>query len=192
MASDDRYCRTHGKFWDPYGSGCPGCREAEASMLEAIREASYRRANPGEYECPECKYISLQRDAPRCPLCRGTVANVYWERVHARERARIRRDAERREARIKSWHVFWVACYFPYLLPILSIVTTIALQTNVVHKITSQDLLFVIPGVNWLLCLVVILVGSSDSERRALVVTLAAYAALGGVGYVVNAVRRGS
>ncbi len=207
MGSGDRYCRTHGKFWDPYESGCPACRDLKESTLEAIRASDYRRANPGEYECPHCRYISLRRMASRCPLCQGTVDDSYWKRVEARERTRdeeerarqlawrrgepSRRAVEKREARIRSWQIFYI-WYFAYILPLLSIVTTIALQqeTKPTWKPSWQDLMFVIPGLNWLICLVILLLGSVDAERRHLFVALVVYAAMGAAGWLLTEARR--
>ena len=59
--------------------------EIHEEATEAARESDYRRANPGDYKCPHCKYISLKRDASRCPICHGEPGPAYWSRVAARE-----------------------------------------------------------------------------------------------------------
>lgn len=171
------YCRIHGRFADYY-DGCPECREgeeraerdrekqreaaerdreerraAEAQLEAATEEAEYKRANPGDYKCPECLFITLRRGASRCPTCHATVPSSYWSPIFDRER----RDAEEQERRAKLAAKEWakgeperqrqakaaaeqakaaaeaaakaasakrLACfYFGYLLPILGWVT---------------------------------------------------------------------
>lgn len=71
-----------------------GHRDAERQheeMQRSLSESEYRRANPGDYECPHCKYKSLKSQASRCPLCHGEIGRDYWGVVAARELA----DAER-------------------------------------------------------------------------------------------------
>jgi hypothetical protein len=87
------YCRVHGSFSDSE-DGCPACRAAEeraeadrAATLEQISELAWRTRNPGEFECPHCKYIALKRQASRCPLCHGTIDSHYWVLAAKRERA---------------------------------------------------------------------------------------------------------
>ena len=97
------YCGNHGI--DYAGSLCPRCdaeqRHREllnatasglADTVDAMRASDYRRANPGEYECPHCKYIALKSDATRCPLCRGEVDRGYWKGVRIRERLRRKEE----------------------------------------------------------------------------------------------------
>ncbi|HEX3186950.1 MAG TPA: hypothetical protein VHQ94_19285 [Pyrinomonadaceae bacterium] len=103
------YCGNHGI--DYAGSLCPRCdaeqRHREllnatasglADTVVAMRASDYRRANPGEYECPHCKYIALKSDATRCPLCRGEIDGGYWKEVRIRERA----EAERRKIQVEQ------------------------------------------------------------------------------------------
>ncbi|SDD09930.1 DUF4670 domain-containing protein [Niabella drilacis] len=52
---------------------------------ELQRQAEYESANPGEYECPNCLYITLKRNASRCPKCHGTVSSSYWYTINKRE-----------------------------------------------------------------------------------------------------------
>ena len=107
-----RYCRTHGKYYDPYDDGCDRCREAEADAIaqardgvdetiRALEESDYRRANPGEYACPHCLYFTLKRGALRCPHCRGDVARDYWDKVRAREQA-AEEERRRQEAATRA------------------------------------------------------------------------------------------
>jgi rubrerythrin len=57
-------------------------------------EAEHKRANPGDYECPNCGYITLKRGRPRCPTCQGTVSPEFWPAIYDAER----KIAERRKA----------------------------------------------------------------------------------------------
>ncbi|MGZ8842789.1 MAG: hypothetical protein ACXW18_03950 [Pyrinomonadaceae bacterium] len=50
--------------------------------------------NPGDYDCPHCKYRSLRSGASRCPLCHGEIGGDYWNAVRAQEQA----AAERKRA----------------------------------------------------------------------------------------------
>lgn len=207
MGRDDRYCRTHGAFYDPYGSGCPDCRDVENSTFEATRETNYRRANPGDYQCPHCRYTSLKRMASRCPLCRGKVNDDYWDDVQEKERDRAeerrvrraerdrgepaRRAAAKREASIFSWDLFFIY-YFAYFLPIVCVAATLAFQLYIgqVVKFSRQVLLFLIPVLNWILYLVVLFLDSSGAERHQLRVALVACTVIGCVGWLLNAARR--
>src|SRR5262249_44780340 len=102
MASKN-YCSTHGIDYSSHE--CPRCEaeqrhrelldaqdaasrqatEQHEERLRAIEDANYRRANPGDYQCPNCGYITLRLDFDRCPLCHGSVKAKdpeYWNRVH--------------------------------------------------------------------------------------------------------------
>ncbi|HXU36508.1 MAG TPA: hypothetical protein VN937_09105 [Blastocatellia bacterium] len=99
------YCHIHGSFDDYFKSGCPTCRAAEEraatnqeDLRYAISEAARSTANPGDYECPHCLYLSLKKDASRCPLCHGEVRSGYWDVVRVREKA----DEERRAAALEA------------------------------------------------------------------------------------------
>ena len=98
------YCHIHGEY-PQYKDGCPECQEAEERAEERARESEerareaeeraeerasdiiYKRANPGDYECPACKYTTLRRDASRCPMCHATIEEQYWENVRSAEKA---------------------------------------------------------------------------------------------------------
>jgi hypothetical protein len=103
--STQEYCGRHSIHYAGYS--CPRCdaeerhkellnatEESVAETVDAMRESDYRRANPGDYACPHCKYISLKGGASRCPLCHGDVGSEYWNPIWARQRA----DAERKIA----------------------------------------------------------------------------------------------
>lgn len=40
-------------------------QERHEEAIAAAEASDYRRANPGDYECPHCKYISLKRGGRR-------------------------------------------------------------------------------------------------------------------------------
>jgi ribosomal protein L37AE/L43A len=148
-----RYCRIHGEYSDWY-HGCPDCREAEEraekrareaeereeeraqEAEERAREAEYRYANPGDYKCPACKYITLKRGASACPKCRHIVAQRYWDDVAKAEAKAAeewkRAEPQRRAAATSAaavrrkddlegyWVGFWVL-YALWFLPLVAI-----------------------------------------------------------------------
>ena len=104
------HCYTH-DVDVPARTECPECRADEAAehrrrsleqqeeaqweaetqhfeLQRSLSENAYKRANPGDYECPHCKYISLKRGASRCPLCHGEVGSEFWQDLRNRETAR--------------------------------------------------------------------------------------------------------
>lgn len=113
------YCQTHGRFDDYFNRGCPACQNAEQELIHAewelrnaVSEAAYAKANPGDYECPHCLYRSLKKRASRCPLCHGEVWSTYWDDVLAREKVNAEREAaasnvaaERRRAAEAAEHI---------------------------------------------------------------------------------------
>jgi RNA polymerase subunit RPABC4/transcription elongation factor Spt4 len=99
------YCSTHVVHYD-YNERCHRCEaegrhqdllNAAEENVAAMRDSDYRRANPGEYACPHCKYVSLKNEASRCPLCHGEIGADYWNAIRDRERA----DAEKKAAERK-------------------------------------------------------------------------------------------
>ena len=88
------YCATHDIH---YNHDCPKCLAAERhwELLNQGQESDYRRANPGDFECPHCKYISLKRGAARCPHCRGHIRSDDWIKLEAADKAAKRAAAER-------------------------------------------------------------------------------------------------
>lgn len=114
------HCYTH-DVDVPARTECPECRADEAGdhrrrMLEQQEEAqcdaerqheelqrslsedAYRRANPGDYDCPHCLYQSLRKGASRCPICHGEIEKEYWDAVAAGELAAAKAVAERQKA----------------------------------------------------------------------------------------------
>ncbi len=80
------YCHIHGDYGNYY-DGCPDCSAAEKraesdreEIKERLSQIAYASANPGDFNCPHCKYKSLKWEATRCPLCRGEVESAYWNR----------------------------------------------------------------------------------------------------------------
>jgi hypothetical protein len=92
------YCQTHGHFDDYSNRGCLECQHVEEELRYAVSQAAYVSANPGDYDCPHCKYRSLKAGASRCPLCRGEVASDYWNAVRAKEKVEAEAAAERKRA----------------------------------------------------------------------------------------------
>ncbi len=103
-----QYCATHDI---EYVDVCPRCdarqrheellhsaeeaaAESSAAAAASMHESDFRRANPGEYECPHCLYQTLRSGATRCPICHGQVDAAYWQKVRVREQA----EAARRNA----------------------------------------------------------------------------------------------
>lgn len=79
-------------------------RESAEEAVRAAEDASYRQRNPGEFECPHCKYVSLRSDASRCPLCREHIDRDYWYRAHAQakeaaDRRRVQQEESAAEKR---------------------------------------------------------------------------------------------
>lgn len=207
MANDRRYCRTHGVYHDTFGDGCPRCRETEESTLRALANTEYRATNPGEYECPHCRYVSLRRGASRCPLCQGSVHADYWSRVRAAEaaaQAEWDRGAPKREAKEKrksaiarldsALDSFGQFCgfYYFYLLPVLSYGTFLirALPDNHERITITLDLLVVvvlalIPVVNWLMCLLP-LIFDNAAQSQLFYSGLKGWAIVGGIGAVTG------
>ena len=87
----------HQELVDQAREGVEQAREDTESIVSAMRESEYRRANPGDYACPHCLYISLKMGASRCPLCHGDLPNDHWVRVRASEKAKaeLRRAEEK-------------------------------------------------------------------------------------------------
>jgi len=60
--------------------------EQREKAVDALHNSDYRRANPGDYKCPHCKYITLKYEASRCPLCHGEIESYYWYTIRAAEK----------------------------------------------------------------------------------------------------------
>lgn len=187
------YCSWHSLSHG--GNTCPRCDadRRHKGELEAIQESNYRRANPGEYECPHCKYTSLRRDASRCPLCRGAIVSTYWERLRAveladapRRRAAAAAVAEKAardaaaEARREALSV-----YFSYFLPLLTYYTAVVIHGTKSFKWTWTHALPLVPVLNWLLLFVIVF----SSERALILWTCGAWAIVGVVMFFASWLR---
>lgn len=61
---------------------------AAAARIEAAQAAAaHKIANPGEYDCPFCKYTALKYLASRCPRCQADTPSGYWTQIIEGERA---------------------------------------------------------------------------------------------------------
>lgn len=69
---------------------------ASTDATKAAIEAAYLTNNPGDYECPTCKMISLRNNALRCPKCQKDVPANFWEILREKERAEALQMEERR------------------------------------------------------------------------------------------------
>ncbi len=92
-----------------YKHSCPECRREDEerdrqaiidglSDLAESREAqledlAYKQANPGDYTCPGCKFITLKHEAVRCPKCRWDIPPEYWSAIRAAKEAKIKAAA---------------------------------------------------------------------------------------------------
>lgn len=101
------HCYEHGI---EYNSVCPACRDEKAEedrqeiidglseqtkeTKKSLEDMAYKQANPGDYQCPECLYITLKKSASRCPTCRSSISTAHWERVLEQERVEKERAAK--------------------------------------------------------------------------------------------------
>ena len=104
------YCSIH--RIDHRTAECPRCeaeerreqdqrrtQERHEEALAAQRETDYRLANPGEYQCPHCRYKTLLRNSSRCPKCHGIAHEGYWAAVEAQEAVEWRKEEARARVR---------------------------------------------------------------------------------------------
>jgi hypothetical protein len=113
--------KIHGEF---FTKTCNDCLSAEqdaqadradaqadrASMIEELRELRYSQPdeaviadginNPGDHECPSCRFRTLLLDASRCPKCHSNISPDYW--VPVRRQLALQREAEELRARIEA------------------------------------------------------------------------------------------
>ena len=155
-------------------------QERHEEAVSAMRDAEYKRANPGDYKCPECFYFTLKRGAPRCPMCHAEVRSDYWPPIYAREQAQAEEAARRKRLAAEEWARgeperqrrakaeadekeraarairqaeilgFFWKAYFGYLLPLLSFVTAAIIQGV---ELKFEEMIqgpFVIPVLNWI------------------------------------------
>lgn len=119
------YCRVHDGLHYEYEDGCPKCRDdakqAASDRSEIISEIARSREqsredtaaaarhiadaknNPGDYNCPSCKYRTLIKGASICPVCHEKPGPQYWVDVETKERdARLRILAAEKAAK-EEW-----------------------------------------------------------------------------------------
>lgn len=108
------YCQIHNIHHSSYF--CPRC-EAEkrheelveltelaiSSQHVAAEEAIYKQANPGEYKCPSCLYITLKRGASRCPRCHATIGTEHWISIYEHENREQEERKRRNEIAAEEW-----------------------------------------------------------------------------------------
>lgn len=72
-------------------------------IIQLLEEESFKKRNPGEFECPECLFITLKRGATRCPICHSMITQDYWVAAYEAERQENERRAiEEQRQREKS------------------------------------------------------------------------------------------
>lgn len=115
------YCYTHGINHASYD--CPRCeaekrneelvelldrsieqaQERHEESARAFQDAEYKRANPGDYQCPECLYVTLKRRAHKCPKCHAAIRSEYWQPIYAREAAQAEEAARQKRLAAEEW-----------------------------------------------------------------------------------------
>lgn len=118
------YCGRHGCNYAD-GRSCPECRAEEEAedrqnTLDALNriyenqvdsqidvsELADKINNPGDYDCPECSFRTLQFLARRCPKCHADINHEYWDAVSERRKAQAEKEAlfakERAEKRVQA------------------------------------------------------------------------------------------
>lgn len=185
------YCKIHGQF---VGDACSDCSDAEeraeadrAEMIERLEELrdsapdagdiAYAINNPGDHECPYCRFRTLRLDASRCPKCHSNISLDHW--VPIRRQLALQREAEERRAKIDAEARDQLALqaslaetqeasvkrrrenrggfaivYFGYLVPILSFVSAILwvrmFNGSSFMARSASDYLLLVPALNWL------------------------------------------
>jgi len=125
------YCGEHGVR---YEYSCPRCEteKRHEELIDLAHESDHRRANPGEYDCPECRYQTLKYLAGRCPKCHAQVSSSYWDAVNNRDRierqraeaaaAEWERDRPRREAKTKAENRVATGFFIAGVSPIVGLI----------------------------------------------------------------------
>src|ERR1700722_6741832 len=103
------YCKIHGQF---VGDTCSDCSDGEhraeadrAEMIERLEELrdsgpdageiANAINNPGDHDCPYCRYRTLRLDAARCPKCHGNIQPDHW--IPIRRQLALQREAEEKQ-----------------------------------------------------------------------------------------------
>lgn len=74
-------------------------KERYWESIRQQKEAQNKFENPGEYECPNCLFITLKRNASRCPKCQGTISQNYWAAIYKKEA----QEKEKRRLAAEEW-----------------------------------------------------------------------------------------
>ena len=105
------YCAIHRQSYEIECSSCRAegltkqvLRQLELSHEEALQRQdesenwlAFKSANPGDYDCPHCRYRTLKLQASRCPKCHGEVSSHFWSKI-AEAKAENARAAEKHRA----------------------------------------------------------------------------------------------
>ena len=121
------YCNIHGRY---EGDGCSTCRDVEEGIVESLARSredlaetavyiAHAQNNPGDYDCPSCKFQTLKLRASRCPKCHANIGREYWAPIEAaiaaaeraatekweRERPAREAEADRNRAMAEAYRV---------------------------------------------------------------------------------------
>ena len=69
--------------------------ERHEENIRLREQEDFKRKNPGDYECPECLFITLKKGATRCPVCHAAIARDHWPPIVERERLQAEETARR-------------------------------------------------------------------------------------------------
>lgn len=151
------YCNIHGRH---DSDGCPDCREAVeraednreklvetfSDLIKLNREAeserNYKINNPGDYDCPYCRFRTLKKNASVCPKCQKDILPAEWKKIIFRDkcytqgtevreqRKLLREEIAQRQSNFpdkyvakkdaKASAIQFAIIYFGYLLPALT------------------------------------------------------------------------
>lgn len=178
---------------DYSGGDCPRCwaeelaneqnewaaiqSETAAIQSKLMVQSAEKAINPGDYNCPHCRFKTLKRRASRCPKCQGTIDEGHWTSIErwekmereaaAKEWAAGAKDRENKKIKeraddfFKLGMVLWV----PMLILITGLfcnaLTTGSLAQVRVGAVIKAIVVGLIPILNWLI------VGGSIYENAA-------------------------
>jgi ssDNA-binding Zn-finger/Zn-ribbon topoisomerase 1 len=218
------YCKIHGHF---VGDTCDDCSDAEqraesdrAEMIERLEELrdsapdaadiAYAINNPGDHECPHCRYRTLRLDASRCPKCHSTISPDHW--VPIRRQLALQREAEERRAKIaaearsqaaaqaaqtaareasersrREKKALFAKIYFGYLVPVLSfsscfLYAGLFMGYSFDSPPVGDIVALLLPGVNWLA-----LIGALTMAPKNIEMIRGAFVIWTAVGFVIYA-----
>jgi hypothetical protein len=140
-------------------------RRAELKA-DAIREAAYKRNNPGEYKCASCLYKTLNAFATKCPCCQANTPAGFWDWLlaHNAEMDRLKIQAARISASVPECQLMdipdeptdhsdsiavYSALLFLWLLPFL-IAKVFLLNHAQQGDSPPPAFILLIPALNWI------------------------------------------